>query len=174
MSLTPSFSLSPLSPSAYTYDPANPNLPFFKSRVSTYGVVQIWVGPSSLQEAYSNNHALLAYDPVPDTEQTINDLANDVYRRCAVGLAFAGFNVSTANQYLLVFRLQGLGSPVVQFFVGSSLVRVETPTQSPEDIAILLDTPGNGTSVYVTVRLAENDNYFGHGFFFKGVDCYLL
>ena len=119
---------------------------------------------------------MLAFDPVPDTDQTIANVANDVYRHSAARISFRGTNVSTINQYLLVFRLgRELGSPTAQFFVGTQFVRAEALTQEPyDDVAILLDTPGDNISVYVTVRLAAGPAGTFHGFYFMGVDGYLL
>ena len=45
---------------------------------------------------------------------------------------------------------------------------------SYDDIAILLDVPGDGTYVYINVRLAGVGTSPYRGLFYKGVDCYLL
>jgi hypothetical protein len=175
MSLEPFFSLSPLSPSAITYNAANPSAPHANAYLDTFGGFTRHVSPRTFSDQHSNNQILLGYDPVLDTDQTITTLFDSFYRRCAVSLTFSGHNVSTRNQYLLVFRLaRAFGHPTAQFFVGTSFVRSEPLTQSPyDDIAILLDTPGNDFWVYAYVRLAGDFSYY-HGFFFKGVDCYLL
>jgi len=176
MSLEPFFSLSPLSPRAYTYDASNSAAPYASASLYSYGgVVRPFPG-QSLEDQYNNNQILLGFDPAPDTEQTITSYTNDLYRRSAISLLFYGKNVSTVNQYLLVFRLaHKWGSPIAQFFLGTSLVRDEALTQSPyDDIAILLDTPGDGVSLWIHVRLAASDSSYVHGFYCNGVDCYLL
>jgi hypothetical protein len=126
-------------------------------------------------DQHGDDQVLLAFDPVPQSDQTIASFADHLYRRCGVYVAFRGVHVSTVNQYLLVFRLaRSVGSPIAQFFIGTDLVRAETLTVSPyDDIAILIDMPGDNVYVYATVRLASAGNYYA-GFFFKGVDCYLL
>ena len=176
MSLDPFFSISPLSPVAFTYDAANPNAPYSSAYLHTFGGHTGYFSPRRMADQHSSDQILLAYDPVPEADQTIADLGDDVYRRSTVQVLFAGNNVSTVNQYLLVFRLaREIGSPIAQFFVGTDFERAEALTQSPyDDIAILLDTPGTGVFVYIYVRLAAPDASSFHGFFFKGVDCYLL
>lgn len=175
MSLDPFFSLSPLSPYAYTYDAANPNAPYTYAHIHTYGGHTGAWSPERLADQYNSDQILLGYNSVPETDQTVADLGNDVYRRSAARIAFKGFNVKTVNQYLLVFRLaRRAGSPIAQFFIGTQFVRAEALTVAPyDDIAILLDTPGE-TFVSLIVRLAAADALVFHSFFFKGVDCYLL
>jgi hypothetical protein len=176
VSLEPFFSLSPLNPGQYTYDPANPSEPYCIALFLTYGGRLDVSGDTNLAGQYNANQVFLGGDPVPESEQTLTDLVDDVYRRCAVFLVFKGTNVSTTNQYLLIFRLaRKVGSPIAQFFIGSSLVRAEEVTQSPhDDVAILLDSPGDNVYVHAIVRLAAANNSIFDSFFFKGVDCYLL
>ena len=115
--------------------------------------------------------------PVPTTDQTITSLS-DTIKRCSATFFWNGQNVDVNNQYLLIFRLEGwgFGPPVAQFFVGDTFVLdVELPAPGYNDVAILLDCPGPGW-VYCTVRLAVADTtaHPYSGFFFKGVDCYLI
>lgn len=176
MSLEPFFSLSPLSPYAYTYDAANSNNPYAFAELITFGGFTLSYTPRRLADQHSNDQILLEYDPVPQTDQSIASYVDDFYRHCTARVLFRGTNVSTANQYLLVFRLaRDFGAPIAQFFVGTQFVRAEALTASPyDDIAILLDTPGDDVWVTTFVRLAVAGAGASHGFFFKGVDCYLL
>jgi hypothetical protein len=176
MSLDPFFSITPLSPEKYTYNPANADAPYAYANLITWGGFTMY-GERSLANQANQDRILLAYDPVPDTDQTITTFNADVYRRCAARIYFRGINVSTLNQYLLMFRLgRQMGSPTAQFFVGTQFVRAEALTQEPyDDVAILLDTPGDNIAVYVTVRLAAPAlSHAAHGFYFMGVDGYLL
>lgn len=175
MSLQPFFSLSALSPSAYTYDAANPTDPYASAFLYTIGGYA-GIGSNSLTSQHTNDRILLAYDPVADTNQAVSSFANDVFRHASVYAPFRGRNVSTINQYLLVFRLaRAFGSPIAQFFVGTQFVRAEPLTASPhDDVAILLDVPGDGTTVYPIVRLAASGSGIYHGFYVMGMDCYLL
>lgn len=171
MSLEPFFSLSPRSPQAYTYNPDHPDVP----SVFAYTVIRgATYTPTinSLEYQHKTDQAYLSHDPVSTSDQAIHKYG----RQCTIRVEFNGFNVDTSHQYLLLFRLaKDLGSPVVQLFVGTSLVRAETLSQSPhDDIGILLDAPGNDMYVNVFARLAAADNSPNHGFLFKGVDCYLL
>ena len=185
MSLDPFFTLSPRNPRDFTYISRHPDAPYAMANLHTYGgYTTAWGtnvyggGNRSLTGQYGQDQILLAWDPVPDTDQTLPSYP-DNYRNCAVRVAFSGTKVSTLNQYLLMFRLarEG-GAPIAQFFVGTQFVLGEALTQSPyDDIAILLDTPGNQITVYVTVRLAVvggGTTTGFNGFYFKGVDGYLL
>jgi hypothetical protein len=176
MSLEPLFSLSPVNPRVYNYDPANPSFPYASATLQAFGGFTRFYSPYTLADQHDDDEIHIGFDPVQESEQTITSAVDDFYRRCGVFLSFAGYNVNTVNQYLLVFRLaKALGSPIAQFFVGTSLVRDEALTQSPyDDIAILLDTPGDGSGVTMFVRLAGPTSSFYQSFFFKGVDCYLL
>jgi hypothetical protein len=175
-SLEPFFSLSPLSPFVDTYDPANRSARSVSASISTYGGATKPYARERLEDLYANDQILLWGDPVdPETEQTITGTP-DIYQHCAVNLNFSCTNVTTANQYLLVFRLKSMtGTPVAQFFVGTSMVHAETLTDSPyDDIAILADAPGGGWAINIYVRLAAPSPFSHWGFYFKGVDCYLL
>jgi hypothetical protein len=175
MSLDPFFSITPISVSDFTYNPANADAPYAYANLRTWGVYTMYGGRSLANQA-NQDRILLAYDPVPDTDQTLTNWNADVLRRCAARIFFRGTNVSTLNQYLLVFRLgREFGSPTAQFFVGTQFVRAEALTQEPyDDVAILLDTPGDDIVVGVTVRLAAGPITTTHGFYFMGVDGYLL
>ena len=174
MSLDPFFSLSPLSPRAYTYDAANPSGPYANAYTRTFGGYTDYSSPYSLEAQHTSDELFLYSDPVLSTDQTIASLADDLYRRCALRFQFIGTNVSTSNQYLLVFRLKGYSSGIAQFFIGSDFLKAQTLTGSYDDIAILLDVPGDNTWVYVNVRLAGVGTPYYRGLFYKGVDCYLL
>jgi hypothetical protein len=176
MSLDPFFSITPISVSHFGYNSANADAPYAYANLRTWGGCTMYGGRSLANQA-NQDRILLAYDPVPDTDQTLTNWDADVHRHCAARIYFRGTNVSTLNQYLLVFRLgREFGSPTAQFFVGTQFVRAEALTQEPyDDVAILLDTPGDNIAVHVTVRLAAPAlSHAAHGFYFMGVDGYLL
>ena len=175
MSCDPFFSLSPLNPQAYTYDAANPDDPYANASLYATGVFHgAWV-PLSMSDQYNNDQSLLYLNPALDTDQAINSLEDDVFRKCAVRTSISASNIGAARQYLLVFRLKIYsGSPIAQFFIGNQFVREEAITQSPyDDVAILLDAPDEA-GLHATVRLAAPDNTPNHGFFFMGLTCFLL
>lgn len=171
MTLQPFFSLSPLKPYQTTFNPAQPNAPRASARFLSSGGVSKNSFPYSLEDQHNNNELILGYSPVDPANQAINDI-KDVYGYSSLNLIFYGINVRTDNQYLLLFSLRNLsGSPQVQFFVGTKLVRIEK-VDGEEQIAIVLDVPGDSIPSYVIVRVASILNHATIGF--KGVDCYLL
>jgi hypothetical protein len=172
MTLTPFFSLTPLNPRAYTYDASQPDAPYASGYLWSYGGFSSYYYPHRLANQYSNDELFLGKDPVDPTDQTIGNIVTDVYRRSALLFYFGGSNVSTENQFLLLFSLSSpTATPIAQFFVGTELVRSEEVT-GEEQVAILLDVPGNGISTHLFVRLASTNFYSVLGF--KGMDCYLL
>lgn len=172
MTLEPLFSLRPLNPRVYTYDPAQPDAPYATAYMFSFGGLTKYYVPYRLADQYSNDEITLGYDPADPTDQTISNIINDVYRRSTLQISFRGYNVSTENQYLLLFSLRSIyGTPSAQFFVGTELVRVEE-LGGEEQVAILLDVPGNAIFTNVYVRLASTA--FTASIGFKGMDCYLL
>jgi len=172
MALEPFFSLTPVSPTDYTYDPANPNAPYASGYFYAYGGIAFYYSPYRLNDQATNDEIILGYDAVDPAEQNIGSVANDIYKRCAIRVAFAGYNVNANDQYLLLFALRGLSKDVTaQFFVGADLVRAES-LSGDEQVAILLDVPGDGSLVYIYVRLASPHYWVQMGF--KGMECYLL
>lgn len=174
MTLQPLFSLTPLNPRVYTYDPAHPDAPYALARLTSFGGITSSFNPYRLENQFSNNALILGGDPVDPAEQTISDLSADFYRRCTLRFYFYARNVTTENQYLLLFSLRSYlspGTPGAQFFVGTDLVRSEE-VSGQEQVAILLDVPGDGIPVYVYVRLASASPSALLGF--QGMDCYLL
>ena len=64
----------------------------------------------------------------------------------------------------LLFAIRSyLGSPTAQFFVGTELVRSEE-VNGKEQVALLLDAPGDNIPVYVFVRFASISPYEALGF----------
>ncbi|MHC4956301.1 MAG: hypothetical protein ACYTGZ_20865 [Planctomycetota bacterium] len=175
MSLDPFFSLTPRSPQYNGYNPSAPTEPYAYAYLYAYGVHTYSGSGLSLEEQHANDELMVAYNPVLDSNQTVAGYGDDVRRRSAVLVSLRGINVSTVNQYLLVFRLaKRIGSPIAQIFMGTQFVRAETLTASPyDDIAILVDVPGNEVWTFPIVRLATTTNEY-RGFLFKGVDGYLL
>ena len=124
----------------------------------------------ALRDQYNNDEIILGYDAVPLTEPLYSSGSNP-YQHCMIYLYFSASNVSTENQFLLVFGLRGLWGPAhAQFFVGGQEVGSEE-LDGDEQHAILLDCPDYGY-VSVLVRLASSSHWAAMAF--KGVDCYLL
>jgi len=172
MALEPFFSLSPLHPKVYTYNASKPNEPYTSAYLNSYGSIMFTNPPYRLTDQHSNDELILGCDPVDPADQTFADLVTSFYRRNAIRFVFYGYNVSTENQYLLLFSLRKItGTPIVQFFAGTTLVRSEE-LSGEEQVAILMDVPGNNLWVSVVLRLAAPDYYSMFGF--KGMDCYLL
>lgn len=176
MALQPFFSLTPSSPLANTYDPANPSAAYASGYLSSYGGHTRSFSPFRLGDQNTNDEIILGFSPVDPTDQNIGSVINDIYRRCTIRVLFAGYNVTTANQYLLLFALRRLSlfaSVSAQFFVATDLVHMEQFTGvGDQQVAILFDTPGSGGAIDIYVRLASPD--FDAKMGFQGMDCYLL
>jgi len=169
MSLDTFLTLTPLTPFATTYDPSHSGSPYGRGFLHFYGV---YVGDrynnDTLEWQYNSNEVLLAFDPVPLS----NKVLGSYYNRCTMELMVQSFNVSLENQYLMIFHLNApFGEPTAQFFVGTKLVREEI-IGGEEQVALLMDVPGNDIWVNVTVRLASIANLYKLGI--KGVDIFLL
>ena len=171
MSLNPFFSLTPNNPYVHTYDAANPNVPYASGYLYSYGGHSARFSPYRLPDQSTNDEIIVGTDPVAPGDQTINSVSDDFYRRCTIYAFFYGNNVATDNQYLLLAQLNGLSAATAQFFVGTELVREEA-ISGEEQVAVLMDVPGNGVAVYFYIRLASTYHYARMGF--KGLDCYLL
>ena len=172
MALESFFSLTPLQPYVSTYDAANPNAPHAAAYLTTYGGFTYGYGPYSIRNQSRQDEIILGFDPVALTDQTIGNLADDVYRRCVIRVYFNVSNVSTKNQLMLLLALRGNGgNPSAQFFVGADLMRTEE-LAGEEQVAILMDCSGSNFSSTVYVRLASPIYWARMGF--QGVECYLL
>jgi hypothetical protein len=169
MALEPFFSLTPLNPRTFTYDPSKPDEPYAIASMDCYGVMSLNHDPNRLADQYRNNELLLGYNPVDPADQTMD---TEFYRQNVVRFVFVATKVSTDNQYLLLFSLRGvIGPPIIQFFAGASLVRSEE-LSGEEQVANLMDVPGDRVTTQVYLRLASSVCTIA--FWMKGMDCYLL
>lgn len=169
------FSLTPLSPWVYTYDAANPDAPYSTAYLYTGGGVTYPQGYGldlRFVDQYNNDEIIVGWDAVPLDNQELYAGGDSPYHHSMIRLTFTGRNVSTQNQYLLIFGFRGIANnPSAQFFIGADLVDTVELTGN-EQHAILLDCLGNGSTVDIYVRLASPSIWALMGF--KGVDCYLL
>ena len=172
MSLPTFFSLSPLNPYLYSYDPDNPNAPYAYALCQNFGATVLQSGIWTLASQHLNDRVIMGYDAQPLTNQDL--WTPHPHKTCTSRIYFYGYNVSTENQYLLIFELEQIRLHLdthAQFFVNSDLVDTVQVT-GIEKHAILLDCPGHGILVQVWVRLASPNWQAAMGF--KGVDCHLL
>ena len=170
MTLPTFFSVTPVAPFINTYDPDNSSAPYAYARIYTYGGFTRDHNPYRIGDQYNNNEIIVGYDAVPLADQDLY-LKGHPFRCCIMRLCFGAYNVSTENQFLLLFELRGIwGAPSALFFVGLDLVDT-TELSGVEKHAILLDCPGP-SSIEMWVRLASND--WSAAMAFRGVDCYLL
>ena len=171
MTLQPFFSVNPLQPIDHTYNPAQPNSPWAVGRFHSYGGTTKQYSPYRLTDQHNNNELILGYAPANSGNRTVS-VPEDVYRFSAMKLVFYGENVRSDNQYLLLFSIRHLsGLTYAQFYVGNKLVRVEE-VDGEEQVAIVMDVPGDGAIVYVLMRMESPSLY--SAICFKGVTCYLL
>lgn len=177
MALQTLFSATPLSPWFNTYDPAKPGDLYVWGYIHTYGGL---TGPEEcslifFDEQYNNDEIIVGNHAVKLTNQDLWAEGVHPMHQSSIALLFSGHNVSTDNQYLLVFKLRGvLEAPTAQFFAGTDLVDTVELGEEIHQHAILLDCPGSGRWVSVFVRAAAEDEDRDAAMAFRGVDCYLL
>lgn len=170
MTLPTFFSVTPRTPYINTYDEANSGAPYTYAYIRTYGGMAFEYNPYRIGDQYNNDEIIVGCDAVLPTDQDLYSKGHP-YRCCVMRLYFGAYNVSTENQFLLLFELRGLwGAPSAQFFVGTDLVDT-TELSGVETHAILMDCPGPG-EINMYVRLASNS--WNAAMAFRGVDCYLL
>ena len=174
MALEPFFSLTPLSPSTYTYDPAQPDAPHVYAAMRTFGGHTRQSPPYSLADQAANDEIILGYDAVELDDQEILSDDEHVFRRSAAYFWFHPYNVTADNQYLLVFGLRDHGHrPDVQFFIGLDFIRQDTVANWNEQIAILIDAvPNQRVNLFMRVAAPEEQYYTRVGLL--GFTCYLL
>ena len=180
MTLNPFFSLSANVPFHNSYNAASPGAAYAAAGLASYGGITYWFSPYRLSDQEADDEIVFAHDPVTLLDQSITSIQDDVRRHCALYINFTGFNVSTSNQYLVVLGLSGFqgsplggntGLPTAQIFVNMSLVRTEE-LDGQEQIAVLMDCPGNAIPTIVLVRMASANTWAR--MHFKGVQGYVL
>ncbi len=174
MALNSFFSLSAVNPFVYTYNPANPNDPYVHAYLYSYGGHTRSYFPYRLPNQVNDDQIIVGYDAVDlADENDITNYADEIRKRCVIQTFFRGRNVTTAQQYLLVFKFHKLvDNTAVQFFIGTDWVRTEPLNNTDDQVALLIDVPGNNMWVYVYARLAAD--YPARSMGFKGVECYLI
>lgn len=171
MSLDTFLTMTPLTPYVHTYDATNPGAPYGVGWLSFFGTYIGYGGSNSLETLHEANEVLLGGNPVPLSNKAIVDVRADIFRRSAMQLTFRGINVSTNNQYLLIFHLKGEVMPTAQFFVGTELAR-EEQIHLQQQVALLMDVPDDNIYVCIYIRIASNNP--SEMMRFKGVDIFLL
>jgi hypothetical protein len=166
--LVPFCSVTPMQPSGSGYDPASPSSPYGVAGLFTYGGYTYYYGDNSLPSQAERDEIILKYAPAPPSEVTVRGI-DDLRRYCTVEVVFRGHNVTTAQQYLALFSVQGSGT--LQIFLGYDLLQTED-LSGDDKIAILMDCPGDGVHVFLFLRLASDDS--AAELRFRGMDCYLL
>ena len=173
MPITPFFSLSGLSPFDYQVNPGSPGGPYARAWLFTGGGITSLATSFSLTEQHTNDEIIIGGANVPTSDVTITTPA-DWRQHSYIRVAWYGHNVSTENQYLLLYSLRRVNQTIdatAQFFVGNNLVDTQEIV-GDEQVAILIDCPGDGALINLFVRLASDSSVGTMGF--GGVDCFLL
>lgn len=166
--LVPFCSVTPMRPSGSTYDAGSPSSPYGTAFLFTYGGYTYYYRDNSLPSQADRDELILKYAAAPTSEVTVSGIG-DLRRYSTAEVRFRGHNVTTAQQYLVLFSVAGVGS--VQIFLGYDLLQTED-LSGDDKIAILLDCPGDGVHVFLYLRLASDDPEAELRF--RGMDCYLL
>ena len=171
MPITPFFSLSGLNPFDYQVNPGSPGGPYANAWLYTGGGTTYPV-VGNLTQQNIDDEIIIGGANVPTSDVTITTFT-DWRSHSYIRVYFDAHNVSTENQYLLLYSLRQVYQnydTTAQFFVGNNLVDTREIV-GDEQVAILVDCPGEGYVDFI-VRLASNNPWSEMGF--KGVDCYLL
>ena len=172
MSLATFFSLSPLEPYFNSYDSANPNAPYTTALCQSFGATVLQSGLWTLTSQHLSDRVITGYNAEPLTNQDL--WSPHPFKTCMSRTYFWGYNVSTENQYLLIFELEQIHLHIethAQIFVNNDLVDT-VQVSGIEQHAILLNCPGHGILTQVWVRLASPA--WTAAMAFRGVDCHLL
>jgi len=178
MPIEPFFSLSPNSPRPYTYDPAHPTSPYAYAFLIAYGGVTFEDSTYSLPGQFTNNEILVGPIGVDPADHTIGPSSGLFYNGPVFLVRFAGFNVPSGSQYLLLMQLNGVFPTNAQIFVGTHFIG-DYYIDGTEQLAILIDVPVPSDPYYPYLSLiiraavgAPIENLAALGF--RGLDCYLL
>ena len=177
MSLTPHFVVSPASPYANGYDPANPNAPYAQyAFLNSYGGVAEASSPARLPDQAANDELLLGYNAVdPSDENNITNYVDQIFGRNVVALHLGFLNMKGDEQILLVYGLRKYTNAVAQFFVGTEFVQAQPIDDPTETIALLVDVPGAAFFLSVYLRIAgESDGRYWARAFFTGVEGFII
>ena len=172
MPITPFFSLSGMSPFDYQVNPGSPGEPYVRAWLYTGGGATD-PGLQNLWNQHWTNEIIIGGANVPTSDVTITT-PDDWRSHSYIRVRFQGRNVSTENQYLLLYSLRRVNQTIdatAQFFVGNNLVDTQEIV-GDEQVAILIDCPGDGALINLFVRLASDSSVGTMGF--GGVDCFLL
>ena len=175
MALAPQFSISAVNPSESGY--SGSGNPYLAGYLSSYGGYTSYFPPYRLGDQYTNDELIIGYDPVdPTGENDITSYYDDVYRRSAFRLFVQAYDVRADHQFLFVF---GLTNPltyypaVAQFFIGAEWVRSDPIDDPTETVALLVDSPGDGTAALnIFVRLAAQSPSARIGL--TGIEAFIL
>jgi hypothetical protein len=176
MALTPQFSISALNPSASGYSGAGN--PYLYGSLYSYGGMTGPYSPNRLDAQHSNDELIIGYDPFdPADENDITNYGDGILRRSAYRLDVGAYGVRADHQFLFVFGLTNplnLSHPAVaQFFVGTEWVRSDPIDDPTETVALLVDSPGDGTAALnIFVRLAAQSPSARIGL--TGIEAFIL
>lgn len=173
MPLQTFFSVTPVKPYFYNMYDVEEGAPHANAYFYTYGGKTGPSRPWRLIDQAKNDEIIIGFNAVPTNNQDIWAGVSP-YQANTIQFSFAGYNVSTENQYLLIFQFIGKALHAsVQFFLSDVFLdMVEIEHGVVEQHAMLLDCPGHNEWVHMWIRLAAPTPWSEIGF--HGVDCHLL
>jgi hypothetical protein len=171
-------SLTPKSPWANTYNPANPAGPWAVAELDTYGgqtygdVSALW---PTLAGQCADNEILVGGEPA-GLDDTTSPMGSLYPTGGGAAIAFTNRNIPDDHQFLFLFTLAGHSASDIyaQFFVNHSWVRTEKLAATIDTkVAILVDAPLTHPWAWLFVRIAGEKT--GTPLLaIKRMDCYLL
>jgi len=164
-----SICLSPLRCRQTTYNPDDPDGPFFRGFLSGWGV-RFWsANVGTLDGQHRDDRFLLGGRSSRLDETVIKDWYEDVNYRCAAYVEFHVRNFKSSQDFNVTARLRGMNVPRThcQMFIGKRQANVEevSGSREPVELKSTIINVKSDASIPIVVRLAAKDSQSAACFF---------
>ena len=170
---TPILSLTPGSPWASSFDPADVTAPWAEGSITTYGgFTQAKALGLELRDQYNNDWIVLGGDAVP-INHPLRSTGNDPKLHCTLKFTIKMHNVAADKQLNIYFQMQSAwGKPTAQFFMwAENVLEEQVSVEGNEPHSIQFQLPGQDPEICVGLRVASSDP--SDLLAIKGLDCTL-
>lgn len=175
MALEPSITLTGKNPYVTSYSAAAPNAPYLSAYFFGYCGFIAGAAPFRLADQYVNDEVIVGGRAINLAGPAPGGFTENY---SCIDVSVTGRNVTANNQYLLVFSLRGIWPNThVKFYpgwFGVPPLRTEPLPATPQNIALLVDCPGDGRNVWITAVLASPGGGVEGKMGFRGMSGYIL